>query len=305
MSLNDTPQGNRLHIGIFGKRNSGKSTLMNTLLQQNLSTVSPVAGTTTDPVHKAIEMHGLGPVVFYDTAGFDDVGKLGELRVQKTQEVILHCDMAILVCRTVDVQEEKQFFKQLQAHKIPTLCIWNGPQEAVPKGLPFLIADVSDSDTLEKVRQALIRLLPEDFTEESIVSHLVSKEDVVLLVIPQDIQAPKGRLILPQVQTIRDLLDHQCILQMCTKDLFLSTLQVLKNPPRLIIVDSQIFPYVYEHKPAESQLTSFSVLFARYKGDMDYFVQSASQIDALKENSHVLIAEACSHAPLEEDIGRV
>lgn len=317
MSLQDTPNAVRLHIGIFGKRNSGKSTLLNAITNQNVSTVSPVAGTTTDPVIKAMELNGLGPVVFYDTAGFDDEGELGSLRVEKTQEVTRKTDMAILVFRDTDISWEMKWYEALKEKQIPILCVWNDDasdnadhtkviqQLEKRTGSEVLLLNALRDKVADAVRQALIRLLPSDFTEETITGHLVEAHDLVLLVMPQDIQAPKGRLILPQVQTIRDLLDHKCIVQSCTVDTMDSAFAALAKPPKLIITDSQVFPMVYEKKPEESLLTSFSVLFAKYKGDIRYFIESAKAIDALKADSRVLIAEACTHAPLAEDIGRV
>lgn len=317
MSLQDTPNAVRLHIGIFGKRNSGKSTLLNAITNQNVSTVSPVAGTTTDPVIKAMELNGLGPVVFYDTAGFDDEGELGSLRVEKTQEVTRKTDMAILVFRDTDISWEMKWYEALKEKQIPILCVWNDDasdnadhtkviqQLERRTGSEVLLLNALRDKAADAVRQALIRLLPSDFTEETITGHLVEEHDLVLLVMPQDIQAPKGRLILPQVQTIRDLLDHKCIVQSCTVDTMDSAFAALAKPPKLIITDSQVFPMVYEKKPEESLLTSFSVLFAKYKGDIRYFIESAKAIDALKADSRVLIAEACTHAPLAEDIGRV
>ena len=317
MSFNETPNAVRLHIGIFGKRNSGKSTLLNTITGQKISTVSPIAGTTTDPVIKAMELHGLGPVVFYDTAGFDDEGELGALRVEKTKEIIQKTDMAILVFRDPDISWEMEWYDALKEKKIPVLCIWNKDNRdraQVEKSLQqikhkigndVLVLDAARDQITETIRQALIRLLPCELTQETITGHLVSPHDLVLLVMPQDIQAPKGRLILPQVQTIRDLLDHKCIVQSCTSDTLDAALSTLAKPPKLIITDSQVFPLVYEKKPKESLLTSFSVLFAKYKGDIQYFIESAKAIDTLHSNIWVLIDEACTHAPLTEDIGRV
>lgn len=317
MSLNETPIAVRLHIGIFGKRNSGKSTLLNAITGQKISTVSPIAGTTTDPVIKAMELHGLGPVVFYDTAGFDDEGELGALRVEKTKEITQKTDMAILVFRDSDISWEMEWYEALKEKQIPVLCIWNKDNrdmEQVQKSLQqikhkigndVLVLDAARDQITETIRQALIRLLPCELTQETITGHLVSPHDLVLLVMPQDLQAPKGRLILPQVQTIRDLLDHKCIVQSCTSDTLDAALSTLAKPPKLIITDSQVFPLVYEKKPEESLLTSFSVLFAKYKGDIQYFIESAKTIDILHTTSRVLIAEACTHAPLTEDIGRV
>lgn len=313
MSLNDTPNASRLHIAIYGKRNSGKSTFLNMMCGHEVSMVSSIAGTTTDPVIKAMELHDIGPVVFYDTAGFDDEGELGQLRVQRTKKVIDDTDIAILLFHDQDITQEKLWFDYFKKHQIPVLCIYNQMEDSsqdVIKEIQsyvkenFLIINLKDNNQ-EKVREYLLRLLPSDYQNTSIVGHLVKKNDVVLLVMPQDIQAPKGRLILPQVQTIRDLLDQHCIVQSCTTNQIDQALAVLREPPQLIITDSQVFPLVYQKKPKESQLTSFSILFAKYKGDIEYFIESVKVIDQLTSNSHVLIAEACTHAPLSEDIGRV
>lgn len=315
MGLQDTPKANRLHIAIFGKRNSGKSSLLNAITNQEVSMVSNIAGTTTDPVSKAMELHGIGPVVFLDTAGFDDEGILGELRVEKTKEVMDKTDIALLVFQDTNIDEEISWYRELKKKQLPVLCIINQSERT---NLVELKANIQESckqepivvnvlkrENMNLIHKELIRMLPEDFNADSIIGHLVSPKDIVLLVMPQDIQAPKGRLILPQVQTIRDLLDHKCIVQSCTTDCMEEALASLKYPPKLIITDSQVFKFVYEKKPAQSLLTSFSVLFAKYKGDIDYFIDSAKIIENLTQNSRILIAEACTHAPLSEDIGRV
>lgn len=315
MGLQETPNANRLHIGIFGKRNSGKSSLLNAITKQSVSMVSDIAGTTTDPVMKAMELHGIGPVVFFDTAGFDDDGLLGTMRVEKTREVMDKTDIAILVFHDADISWEIEWWKKFKQKNIPVLCVYNKHDnleygcilEKIKGSIQdnVLIINIKTRENINTIREHLIRLLPQNYQEESIIGHLVKEDDVVLLVMPQDIQAPKGRLILPQVQTIRDLLDHKCIIQSCTTDNMHIALSSLTKSPNLIITDSQVFKLVYEQKPKDSLLTSFSVLFAKYKGDIAYFMESAKIIDTLTEESHVLIAEACTHAPLSEDIGRV
>lgn len=316
MGLQQTPQANRLHIGIYGKCNSGKSTLLNAILNQDVATVSSVAGTTTDPVYKAMELHGIGPVLWIDTAGFDDDGQLGSLRIEKSKQAIQKTDIALLVCRSFPLQEELtwiQEFKKSNTPLLPILHVFDEEEvndeeiETLEKvcGIQPLVVNAKSKLGIDCIRERILALLPQDYGQESIVGHLVSAFDTVLLVMPQDIQAPKGRLILPQVQTIRDLLDHQCIVQCCTTDTMKKALEALASPPALIITDSQVFDIVYQQKPKESLLTSFSVLFARYKGDISYFIQSAKKIKDLTEHSKVLIAEACTHAPLTEDIGRV
>ena len=315
MSLSSTPSANRVHIGLYGKRNSGKSSLINAITNQETALVSVFAGTTKDPVYKAMEIHGIGPCMLIDTAGFDDEGELGRLRVEKTRQALEKTDIAVLVFDGRPVTEEKEWLSLLKQKKTPILAVVNkldlleNPQAYADTlkrdyGLSPVLVSTKTREGIDKVREELIRLLPEDYEQESITGHLVSQGDCVLLVMPQDIQAPKGRLILPQVQTIRDLLDHRCLVMSCTTDKLDEALSALKQPPKWIITDSQVFKTVYDKKPKESRLTSFSVLFANYKGDLSEFVQGAAAIESLTEHSKVLIAEACTHAPLSEDIGR-
>ena len=315
MSLSSTPSANRVHIGLYGKRNSGKSSLINAITNQETALVSDFAGPTTDPVYKAMEIHGIGPCMLIDTAGFDDEGELGRLRVEKTRQALEKTDIAVLVFDGRPVTEEKEWLSLLKQKKTPILAVVNkldlleNPQAYADTlkrdyGLSPVLVSTKTREGIDKVREELIRLLPEDYEQESITGHLVSQGDCVLLVMPQDIQAPKGRLILPQVQTIRDLLDHRCLVMSCTTDKLDEALSALKQPPKWIITDSQVFKTVYDKKPKESRLTSFSVLFANYKGDLSEFVQGAAAIESLTEHSKVLIAEACTHAPLSEDIGR-
>lgn len=316
MSLNHTPHANRLHIALFGRRNSGKSSLTNALTGQDTALVSAIPGTTTDPVSKAMEIHGIGPCVFIDTPGFDDEGELGTMRIARTLKAIERTDIALLLCEDGDFEEEKQWIKQLKEKNIPVILILNKADkrkniEATTKSIEEacqekpLIVSAKERTGIEAIHQALLQKLPADFDQQTITGDLAEEGDLVLLVMPQDIQAPKGRLILPQVQTMRELLDKKCIVISCTTDKLHATLQALARPPRLIITDSQVFPIVYQQKPAESKLTSFSVLMAGYKGDIHYYIEGASAIDRLTPQSRVLIAEACTHAPLSEDIGRV
>ncbi|MDD2484523.1 MAG: [FeFe] hydrogenase H-cluster maturation GTPase HydF [Eubacteriales bacterium] len=315
MSLSDTPRANRLHIGIFGRRNSGKSSLINALTGQEIALVSDVPGTTTDPVYKSMEIHGIGPVVFIDTAGFDDEGELGLLRVEKTKAAAEKTDIALVVISDSEISKELAWIKLLQAKKTPVIVIINkadiienteflASTIKTASGLTPLIVSAKDKIGIREIREELIRRLPEDYEAVSITGTLVKEGDVVLLVMPQDIQAPKGRLILPQVQTLRELLDKKCLVLSATTDKLDLALAALSAPPALIITDSQVFRTVYDKKPPKSKLTSFSVLFANYKGDLPYFVESAAAIEALTPDSKVLIAEACTHAPLSEDIGR-
>lgn len=316
MSLNDTPRANRLHIGLFGKRNSGKSSLVNALTNQSTALVSDVAGTTTDPVYKSMEIHGIGPCVFIDTAGFDDEGVLGAMRVEKTRLASERTDIALVLFSDVDMEEELQWVERFRAAKTPVLAIVNkadqqadgghGLAAAVEKasGLKPMVVSALQGQGLADIREEIIHLLPEDYEVKSVTGDLAHSGDLVLLVMPQDIQAPKGRLILPQVQTLRDLLDKKCLVMSVTTDKFEAALAALREPPDLIITDSQVFKTVYEKKPAKSRLVSFSILFAHYKGDIDFFVSSARKIADLPQNAHILIAEACTHKPLHEDIGR-
>lgn len=354
-SLNETPRANRLHIGIFGKRNSGKSSLINALTGQNIALVSTHAGTTTDPVYKSMELHPIGPVVFIDTAGFDDQGDLGELRVEKTVEVIKKTDVAILVfdaemlsvalevdsatgstgnakfALTSGLQYELDWNDKLKAAKIPVIYVLNkvdvlAEEDAVIEQISNLIekdfgsrpilVSATQKDGMTAIRTMLSSAVPEEVRRERIINDLVRPGDVVMLVMPQDIQAPKGRLILPQVQTIRELLDGKCTVVCVTADGMEQALNILptlsedelsentRQIPSVIITDSQCFDMVYNKKPAGTMLTSFSVLLAASKGDLDELVAGASAIDRLTPKSKVLIAEACTHAPLTEDIGR-
>lgn len=323
MGLNDTPRADRLHIGLFGKRNSGKSSLINALTGQKLALVSDTPGTTADPVFKAMELHPIGPVVFIDTAGFDDEGDLGELRVQKTKEILPRTDLALMViddesalARNLD--EERRWIMDFTEKDIPVIAVLSKRErlrQPVPQVLaairaelgddiPVLSVSAEEGAGLDELRQKITKMAPEDFLRQQILCDMVVAGSLVLLVMPQDIQAPKGRLILPQVQTLRELLDRRCTAVACTADGIAGALAALRRAPDLIITDSQCFKQVYDAKPASSRLTSFSVLFAAYKGDIEEFVKGASQLDEMTEKSRVLIAEACTHMPLSEDIGR-
>lgn len=316
-TLNETPRSDRLHIGFFGKRNAGKSTLINAFAKQQISIVSDVAGTTTDPVFKSMEIAGIGACVLIDTAGFDDIGELGKIRVEKTKKAAERTDIAVILFSDFDIKKELEWFDYFKNKGTPVLSVIS-KADTIPDNEisqisseiikatgedPLVVSSKNESIT-EKFKAALIRLIPEDFGSMSITGDLVGDGDLVLLVMPQDIQAPKGRLILPQVQTIRDLLDKKCLVMSCTTDKLDETLKALAYPPKLIITDSQVFRTVYDKKPEESMLTSFSTLFAGYKGDLKYYIKSAEAVEMLTENSKVLIAEACTHAPLAEDIGR-
>lgn len=348
-TLNETPSSNRLHIGIFGKTNSGKSSFINAFTGQNVSIVADVAGTTTDPVYKPMEINPLGACVIIDTAGFDDETELGAAREEKTFLAAEKADIAIIVVAGGEtpktIESELKWDKYFKEKKTPVLYVVNKtdqyPEESrlladdireatgndvvlmscaqilsrceAPKdkedneniGNKTKRAGLSDNEQIKQIKAALTRMLPENYGADFITGDLVSDGDLVLLVMPQDIQAPKGRLILPQVQTLRELLDKKCLVMSVTTDKLTDVLTRLTEPPKLIITDSQVFDYVYKNKPEESMLTSFSVLFAAYKGDLPYYMQGAKAIDKLTEDSKVLIAECCTHAPLAEDIGRV
>lgn len=318
----NTPNANRLHIGIFGKTNSGKSTFLNLLTSQEVSIVSDVAGTTTDPVYKQMEILPLGACTLIDTAGFDDVTQLGEKRLEKTKLAAEKTDIAVVVISAEEenTESEEKWIKYFKEKGTPVLVVISkidlnkNQAEKISQEISdktkekcILISSMkksNQSETIALIKEALARKIPENFGERLITGELVNEDDVVLLVMPQDIQAPKGRLILPQVQTLRELLDKKCIVLSTTTDKMLSALSKITEPPKLIITDSQVFKYVYENKPKESMLTSFSVLFAAYKGDLPYYIEGAKKIDSLNDDSKVLIAECCTHAPLAEDIGR-
>ncbi len=339
-TLNETPSSNRLHIGIFGKTNSGKSSFINAFTGQDVSIVADVAGTTTDPVYKPMEINPLGACVIIDTAGFDDETELGAAREEKTLLAAEKSDIAIIVAAGNEtlytIESELKWDKYFKEKKTPVLYVVNKTDQ-YPEESKTLAEDIkkatgnevvlmscaqilsqrennadkaqsvglTDDEQITRIKAALTRMLPENYGAEFITGDLVSEGDLVLLVMPQDIQAPKGRLILPQVQTLRELLDKKCMVMSVTTDKLTDVLTKLTEAPKLIITDSQVFDYVYKNKPEKSMLTSFSVLFAAYKGDLPYYMEGAKAIDRLTENSRVLIAECCTHAPLAEDIGRV
>jgi [FeFe] hydrogenase H-cluster maturation GTPase HydF len=311
--MQSTPTSSRLHIGIFGKVNSGKSTLLNALTSQEVSLVSEQKGTTADPVYKAMEIYGIGPVVFIDTAGFEDDSSIGVLRIEKSREVIKKTNMAIVLFSDMDIEEGMQWVAALKEQNAKVIIVVNDMENNNAAGIvaklkleyneDIIIVNALKKTNIEKIKEALIRNAPSD-KEVDITGNLVKEGDTVMLVMPQDIQAPKGRLILPQVQTLRELLDKKCIVISCVTGQIDETLAALNKAPSLIICDSQVFKIVHDKKPKESKLTSFSVLFAAYKGDIETFLSGAKVIDSLTANSNVLIAEACTHAPLSEDIGR-
>ena len=296
---------NRTHIIVLGACNSGKSTLVNMLTGQRTSLVSDIPGTTTDPVRKPMELPGLGACVLIDTAGFNDESELGGRRVDSTRQALDTADIAILLTGH-DEAGEAQWRRELEKRKIPVVEVVSKAdlRGVVPKG-SVATSIQRPEESRDGVIEALLRVMSSDTGDVSLLRGLVDAGDVVLLVMPQDSQAPAGRLILPQVQTIRELLDRGCVPVCGTPTTMPRALEGLSSSPALIITDSQVFKEVYAMKPADSRLTSFSILMAAYKGDIDYFVESSSAIERLREGSRVLIAESCTHAPKNEDIGRV
>ena len=315
----ETPRSNRFHIGIFGQTNSGKSSLLNALVGQQVAIVSDVAGTTTDVVQKNMELPGVGPCVFLDTAGFDDHTELGTLRQEQSRKAAMRVDLALFVVSAVkqDGWEEELRWKALfDRLGIPVLSVLTQCDrvndervllQAVGQTLGMQAIPVSAKTGcgLDRLRGAIASSLSASGELDDLTGSLVHEGDTVLLVMPQDIQAPKGRLILPQVQTIRNLLDKKCLVMSCTADSLPAMLSALAAPPALMITDSQVFAQVEPLCPPETRLTSFSVLFARHKGDIHCFVAGAAALRRLSPTAHILIAEACSHVPQNEDIGRV
>ncbi len=295
--MNDTPQSNRLHIALAGDRNAGKSTLFNALLGQDAALVSPVAGTTTDVVAKAMELHPVGPVLLLDTGGLDDSGALGEARVAKTRQALTKADLVLVVTR-----EGQTPPPELQTLKTPHLFVINTDGKPTHTDGAVCV-NARTGEGMDALRAAIAAALPQS-AEPSLTAHLTQPGDLVLLVMPQDKQAPKGRLILPQQQTLRDLLDNGCIALCTTLEALPSALASLLQPPSLVITDSQVFRAVKDALPPSVRLTSFSMLQARVKGDIELFKAGAQAIDSLKPNDRVLIAEACSHNPQDGDIGR-
>ena len=317
--MNNTPNSNRIHIAIFGRRNTGKSSIINAIANQDIAIVSNTAGTTTDPVKKAIEINGIGACTIVDTAGFDDEGDLGALRIERTKKIMESSDIALLVFdasfKDNDYLLELKWKNELISLEIPVIVVLNKIDlNSNYKSIEQNLKDIFDLDmvsisagnkiNIDKLIEIIKLTIPK--TEEiSITGHIIKEDDIVMLVMPQDIQAPKGRLILPQVQTIRDILDNKAVIMASTFDKFENALKVLSKPPKVIITDSQVFKEVEKLKPKDSLLTSFSVLFARYKGNEEIYKRGADFIDKLNKDSKLLIAESCTHIPLEGDIGRV
>ncbi len=315
--MRPTPKSFRLHIGLFGRRNAGKSSLLNAMTRQNVSIVSDVAGTTTDPVEKPMELLPIGPVLFIDTAGIDDVGALGALRAERTRQVFDRTDVGIIVADAGQWGEfEERIAQELREREVPAIAVFNKADVGQPAseatgaleeaGILWLETVAPEGQGVLDLREALIQAAPEEFINQPpIVSDLVPPGELVVLVVPIDKEAPKGRLILPQVQTIRDLLDGDSY-AMVVKDRELrDALGRLNRPPALVVTDSQAFLEVAGETPPDVKLTSFSILFARQKGDLAQFVHGAMAIEDLRPGDRVLVAEACSHHPIADDIGRV
>lgn len=312
MGMNNTPSAERIHIGIFGRRNAGKSSIINALTGQDLAIVSDVKGTTTDPVLKAMELLPLGPVVMIDTPGLDDEGTLGALRIQKAYQMLNKTDIALLVVDgTVGMTpEDTAILTRIQEKKIPYLVVMNkadliSSSPAQGDAVQTLWVSAQNSTNIEELKERLAHLLPSEDTARKIVGDLISPGDLVLLVVPIDKSAPKGRLILPQQQTIRDILERGAV-SIVTRDTELpDTLAKLGQKPALVITDSQVFEQVANIVPADVPLTSFSILFARYKGNLDTVVKGARALNTLSDGDTVLISEGCTHHRQCEDIGTV
>lgn len=308
----------RLHIGIFGKTNAGKSSFLNKITGQDMSIVSEVAGTTTDVVEKSMELLPVGPVTFLDTAGLDDKTELSGQRIEKTLKIINRTDIAVVICDFKGIDEyEKDLFKKFDELQIPYMVVINKCDIEQVSGEKLseivnytdkilITSTVNDENIIFKFKDMLVKMLPEDFINSpKIAGDLVNEGDTVILVIPIDKEAPKGRIILPQVQTIRDLLDSNCLSYVVKENELDAAIKNLKTPPALVITDSQAFKQVSEIVPENIPLTSFSILFARLKGDLGAFVRGSEAIESLQDGDKVLILESCTHHAIEDDIGRV
>lgn len=311
----------RLHIGLFGKTNVGKSSFLNKIADQNISIVSNIAGTTTDVVEKSMELLPVGPVTFLDTAGIDDKTELAQERIEKTKKIINRTDIAVIICDNNGIDNyERDLIQTFEGLKIPYLIVINKQDEqkiSLEKYNEILelvksedrvlkTSATNDKEIVFKFKEKLVKLLPEDFVNSpKIAGDLIPSKSTVILVIPIDKEAPKGRLILPQVQTIRDLLDSSCLTYVVKENELQQAIDNLKEPPSLVITDSQAFKNVSEIVPENIPLTSFSILFARLKGDLEAFKKGAEAIENLKDGDKILILESCTHHAIEDDIGRV
>ncbi|MCQ5202895.1 [FeFe] hydrogenase H-cluster maturation GTPase HydF [Mordavella massiliensis] len=319
MSLNNTPSSERVHIGIFGKRNAGKSSLINAVTSQNLAIVSDIKGTTTDPVMKAMELLPLGPVVLIDTPGLDDSGELGLMRIQKAHQALNRCDIAVLVIDALEgiTPEDGKILEKIQKKQIPCILAINKCDllssfdspvpltDSLPDSIHTIRISARNGQGIFELKEMLAASLPEEDKGRRIVGDLIHPSSLVILVIPIDKAAPKGRLILPQQQTIRDILDSGAYALTVRETELASALSSIGRTPDLVITDSQVFPYVAEIVPEEIPLTSFSILFARYKGNLKTLADGARALDSLKEDDTILISEGCTHHRQCEDIGTV
>lgn len=311
MGLNDTPSGERVHIGFFGRRNAGKSSIVNAVTGQELSVVSDVKGTTTDPVYKAMELLPLGPVMIIDTPGFDDEGQLGEMRVRKTKQILNRADIAVLVTdATVPAEAgEQQMIELFREKKIPYIVVKNKGDllDAMPEtDENECVTSALTGQGIHELKERMARLTGSDSAEEKhLVADLLNPGDIVILVVPIDSAAPKGRLILPQQQTIRDALEAGAATVVVRETELAETLEKFKEKPAMVITDSQAFGMVSKVTPLDIPLTSFSILMARYKGFLDAAVSGAAALKKLKPEDRVLISEGCTHHRQCEDIGTV
>jgi len=315
-TLNQTPRGSRLHIAIFGRRNAGKSSLINALTNQNIAIVSDVPGTTTDPVYKSMEILPIGPVVIIDTAGIDDVGELGTLRIEKAYTVLAKTDLLLLVIDPSKGVEshEVEVIKRAKQNKVSVIGVLNkidlfpqaNPDElSATLNIPVIPVSAVTHKGIDELKLTMIKLAPKDWMSSTIIGDLISPGDTIVLVVPIDLSAPKGRLILPQVQTIRDILDHDAMALVVKERELKAAIGNLKNNPRLVVTDSQAFLKVAADTPSDVPMTSFSILFARHKGNLISLVEGAKAVEDLVPGDKVLIAEACTHHRVEDDIGTV
>jgi len=318
LSLNDTPRSERVHIALFGMRNAGKSSIINALTNQEIAIVSEMKGTTTDPVYKAMEILPIGPCVIIDTAGLDDVGELGELRKKKTLEVLNKTNIALVVIDTsIGLTDyDKSIIEQVKSKKIPVIAVLNKTDitfvnvELISKikrqlDIPSVSVSAVTKQGVKELKDKIISMIPEEEEKFKIVGDLISPGDFVVLVTPIDKAAPKGRLILPQQQTIRDILESDAIAIVTKEHELRETLENLGKKPRLVITDSQVFLKVAADTPKDIPMTSFSILFARYKGDLVELVRGVKAVEKLKDGDKVLVSEGCTHHRQSDDIGRV
>lgn len=308
MSLNNTPSSERIHIGFFGQRNAGKSSVVNAVTGQKLSVVSDIKGTTTDPVKKAMELLPIGPVIILDTAGTDDTGELGKLRIEKTMQALSKTDIAVLVCDVTTglTKDDKNLIEKFKEKNIKYLIAYNKcdlPFEEFNLENNEILISALKNININKLKEKLAEFGKERISDKRIVGDLLEKDDIAVLVTPIDSAAPKGRLILPQQMTIRDILDS-CAVSVTIKETELkNTLKILKKKPKIVITDSQVFSYVSKLVPDDIPLTSFSILFSRYKGNLETAVKGAYILNDLKDNDTVLISEGCTHHRQCDDIG--